>query len=131
MSETRDHQENEQPTFTDRLFNAAREIGFVETAQLRDIRSKFLPNQAHEELILITSEWQDAARNMLEQEEGGIFYKKQIGLLLASAALYSEIGMNESSYEDINDAIIYASNMDEAGIVDKLKSILSEKQENI
>ncbi len=131
MSEIVENQEHEVPTIADKLLNAAREMGFVETQQLRDIRSKLLPNQSHEELVLITSEWQDAARKMVEEGKGGTFYKKQIGLLIASAALYSKIGMNESSYEEINDAIDYASNMGEASIVDQLKSILSEREESV
>ncbi len=131
MSEIGNRKEHEGPAFADKLLNAAREMGFVETQKLRDIRSKFIPNQSHEELVLITSELQDAARKMVEEGKEGTFYKKQIGLLIASAALYSKIGMEESSYEEINDAIDYASNMGEASIVDQLKSILSEKQDNI
>ena len=120
-----DSGESAKPSIEQRLTEIATELGFSETPELTQIRGKLAPSQLIDESIEIIIDYQRAAEQVIEKGTDSEDPKSQIGLIVALAGIKHANGFVDYR-EDLNQAVMYATNIGDHETVRKLRGILFE-----
>lgn len=103
--------------------NLSTQLGFIESSGMKELRSQIIDEQG-EVSFDILSAWRDCAETMIKSiEDKDVFRKAQIGLLVTKTLVYLDANMRDEFYEDIDDAITYASGLGLEDIVEQLENL--------
>ena len=103
--------------------NISSQLGFDESASMKELRVKIIDEQGEVSFEALSA-WRDRAEasvNAIGDKE--LFQKAQIGLLLSKALVYLDAKRPDDFYEDIDDVILYASNLGLEDVVEKLRGL--------
>lgn len=99
------------------------QLGFDESASMKELRAQVIDEQGEVSYEAL-SVWRDQAEASVNAiGDKDLFQKAQIGLLLAKASVYLDAKRPNDFYEDIDDAILYASNLGLEDVVEKLRGL--------
>ena len=118
--------ESSKPSVERRLAVIATGLGFSETPELTQIREKLTPKQLIDESIKIMIDYQKLAEEVITKQTDPTNPKPQIGLIVVLAGLKLSNGFIDDYREDLNQAIMYATNISDHDTVRKLRRILLE-----
>lgn len=122
--------ETSKPPVEQRLREIATQLGFEETPELTQIRRKLAPDQLIEESTAIINDYQILGEAVIEKRKDSDDPKPQIiGLIVAVAGIKHANGFNDGYREDMNQAIMYATNIGDHDTSLKLRHILLENLE--
>ena len=129
MTETYQPPSPEEPQNTQEQFleekrllieKVSTQLGFTESSEMKVLRTQMIDEHG-QILSEILSLWRDQAEAIVSNvEDEEIFKKAQIGLLVAKALVYLDANMPDEFYEDVDDAIMYASGLGLEDIVEEL-----------
>ncbi len=117
---TREQVLNEKRSVIENIYT---KLSFIESPEMKELRSHIIDGQG-EVSFDILSMWRDRAETMIHSiEDKNVFRKAQIGLLITKTLMYLDANMRDEFYEDIDDAITYASGLGLEDIVEELENL--------
>lgn len=109
----------------DRLLTLANELGFKEPLDLSKYREALKSAKHFGDFVAGLREYQKSAEVVVDHLDNATRPKGQIALILTSASIYYSRNMFSDSREALEDAILYAVNMDYREVENKITDILS------
>jgi hypothetical protein len=109
----------------EQLVNLAESLGFRETEEMVRLRESLDAqnlDETREKLI----NYQIGGENEVDKLDSSKRTHAQIGLIIASARVYHQLGLSENFIEAIEDAITYADNMGLPETVRDLEELLNK-----
>jgi len=106
----------EKPRIDESIWKLVSTLGPKETDAMRDVREQIDKAGSGDELRVLIRQYQDFGQQEVDRYPDETRPRAQIGLILASAAIYSRNELTKAfSREAVQDAIDYAENMGDAG----------------
>lgn len=117
-------QEQVKPGADEILIKYAAEIGFIETDQVRQLRMELPEIETLDAFTSKATDYQNLGEQQVDRCSDNIRPKAQIGLIVATAAIYYKQGLFSDSTDTLKDAVEYADQMGYKEIVNKIMAIL-------
>jgi hypothetical protein len=118
------------PENNDAVNDLPAELGFIESAELLELRDQIkeaIAADDKERIAELIRQYALEGENVVNQKQGEDFPKAQIGLIVAKALIWKEVGRTDDYYpSDINDALMYAEGMGYDEVAKTLREALEK-----
>jgi hypothetical protein len=120
--------EQPQSTPEEKLLNYAQSIGFVETEEIKEQRQSAIETKDEALRPLFLSEWKTLSEEEVDKhmDNPELHRKAQVGLQVATAAVWFSLKKVPDYHEAIYDAVELADNMNFPEIRDQIKELRRE-----
>jgi len=106
------------------LRNLATILGVIETEKMTQLRNEIVRLMKNEEeFVDVYLEYDELAKEVIDQQNGGRSAEGQIALILLKASMLYDGGDSLRCEVEIDDALVYASNMQYDDVVRKINKI--------
>lgn len=118
--------ESSKPPVERRLIEVAAELGFAETPEILQTRERLVPDMLTDEAVGTITDYQRLGEEIIDQSKDSDNHRTQIGLIVAVAGIKHTYGFLDEYRYDLNQAIMYATGINDHDTVRRLRGVLLE-----